>query len=143
MLSAFSEAGVEYLLVGAYALAAHGYVRATGDLDLWVRPEADNAARVLDALGRFGAPTSGLAAEDFREPEVVLQIGVPPRRIDVLTSIDGVTFDEAWPKRREVEVEGLRVPVIGRDHLIQNKAATGRPRDLSDIEGLRAASDEE
>lgn len=138
MLRAFSEAGVDYLLVGAYALATHGYVRATGDIDLWVRPDAVNAARVLDALGRFGAPTAALRPGDFERPDVVLQIGVAPRRIDVLTSIDGVEFGDAWDARREVEVDGLQVPVIGREHLIRNKEATGRPRDRSDVDALRS-----
>lgn len=137
MLSAFAEAGVEYLLVGAYAMASHGYVRATGDMDLWVRPEPLNARRVLDALHRFGAPTADLSERDFEHPDVVLQIGVPPRRIDVLTSIDGVEFGEAWADRREVEVEGLFVPVISKGHLIRNKEATGRPRDQADVAGLR------
>ncbi|MFN3597079.1 MAG: hypothetical protein ACK41D_07390 [Rubricoccaceae bacterium] len=138
MLSAFTEEGVEYLLVGAYALATHGYVRATGDMDLWVRPEPGNARRVLQALRRFGAPTAGLSERDFEAPDVVLQVGVPPRRIDVLTGVDGVTFEEAWPERVEVEVApGLRVPVIGRAELIRNKEATGRPRDRADVEALR------
>ena len=142
MLSAFSEARVDYLLVGAYAMATHGYVRATGDIDLWVRPDADNAARVLDALTRFGAPTAGLTAADFEAPAVVFQIGVPPRRIDVLTTIDGVGFEDAWASRREVVVDGLTVPVIGRDLLIRNKLATGRARDARDAEALRDADDD-
>lgn len=141
MLSAFDEAAVEFLLVGAYAMAAHGYVRATGDMGLWVRPEPANARRVLDALRCFGAPTSGLSERDFEQPDVVLQLGVPPRRIDVLTGIDGVAFEEAWAARREVEVEGLRVPVIGKEHLIRNKEATGRPRDRSDVAALRGTDE--
>lgn len=141
MLHAFSEAGVDYMLVGAYALASHGYVRATGDMEQWVRPERHNAARVLDVLRLFGAPTSDLNVTDFESPDVVLQIGVPPRRIDVITSIDGVDFDEAWPRRQEVDVEGIPVPVIGREDLIRNKEASGRPRDMSDLEGLRNANE--
>ena len=141
MLSAFAAERVEYLVVGAYAMASHGYVRATGDLDLWVRPERDNAARVLRALSAFGAPTAGLSEVDFEDADAVLQIGVAPRRIDVLTSIDGVTFGEAWEARREVEIDGVHVPVIGRVHLIRNKEATGRPKDRLDVERLRDAAD--
>ncbi len=139
MLSTFGDEQVEYLVVGAYALAAHGRPRATGDLDLWVRPTAANAARVWRALARFGAPLEGLSQSDFAA-EGTVEIGVAPRRVDVLTSIDGVSFDEAWPARLQVEVEGLRLPVIGREHLIRNKRASGRPQDLADaawLEGSR------
>ncbi len=132
MLSAFSEERVEYLLVGAYALAVHGQVRATGDIDLWVKVSRENAERVIAALARFGAPLHEVEARDFETPGVVFQIGVAPRRIDILTSIDVVDFDAAWPEREEVEVAGLKVPVIGRRHLLQNKRATGRPKDLAD-----------
>jgi hypothetical protein len=136
MLSALCAEGAEFLLVGAFALAAHGLPRATGDIDVWVRPSEANAARVWRALGRFGAPTPGLTLADLATPDVVFQIGVAPRRIDILTSIDGVTFDEAWPQRLVVDVEGLAIPVIGRTHLIQNKRAAGRPQDLADLTWL-------
>ena len=111
ILSAFSKEGVEYLLVGAYALAAHGQVRATGDIDLWVKPNGANAARVVAALSLFGAPLHEVEARDFEGPDTLFQIGVAPQRIDVLTSIDAVDFDEAWPDRVEVQVAGLTVPV--------------------------------
>ena len=140
MLSAFCDAGVEFVVVGAYALAAHGYVRATGDLDLWVGATPENAARVLLALQRFGAPTQGLTVADLATPDVVVQIGVAPRRIDVLTGIDGVDFGEAWTVRMTVDVDGLRVPVLCREHLVQNKRATGRPRDLADLDALGDAT---
>jgi len=136
MLSTFGDEQVEYLVVGAYALAAHGRPRATGDLDLWVRPTAANAARVWRALARFGAPLEGLSQGDLAAEGNVVQIGVAPRRVDVLTSIDGVSFEEAWPARLQVEVEGLRLPVIGREHLIRNKRASGRPQDLADAAWL-------
>ena len=136
MLSALSEENVEFLLVGAFALAAHGLPRATGDIDIWIRPSDANAARVWRALGRFGAPTFDLTLADLAAPDVVFQIGVAPRRIDVLTSIDGVTFDQAWPQRLTVEMEGLAIPVIGRAHLIENKRAAGRPKDLADLTWL-------
>lgn len=129
--------------MGAYALAAHGFVRATGDIDLWVRPAPQNAERVLRALRRFGAPPSDVSEQDLVEPDIVFQIGVAPRRIDILTTIDGVTFGEAWAARDVVEVEGIGVPVISRAHLAKNKEATGRPQDLGDAAWLRGASDEE
>lgn len=139
ILSAFAEEGVRYLLVGAFAMAAHDRPRTTGDIDLWVEPTPENSSRVFAALERFGAPTGEIAPEDLRVPDVVFQIGVAPRRIDILTSIDGVAFDEAWPERFPVDVAGLAIPVIGRAHLIRNKRATGRQKDLADAEALEAA----
>jgi hypothetical protein len=138
MLSALSDAGAEYLLVGALALAAHGHPRSTGDIDLWVRPSRDNAARVLAALEAFGAPLPDDVASDLATPDRVVQIGVAPQRIDILTSIDGVDFEEAWSARNDMVVDGIRVPVISRRHLIANKKASGRPRDLADAEELEA-----
>ncbi len=136
ILSAFENAGVEYLLVGAYALAAHGQPRATGDIDLWVRPTSENAERLMLALKEFGAPLSQVDKEDFQTPDVVFQIGVSPRRIDILTSIKGVEFESAWADRLEVELEGAVIPVISREHFIQNKRALGRTQDLADVERL-------
>ena len=133
MLSALSEAGVEFLVVGAHALAAHGTPRATGDLDVWIRASPDNAARVLTALGRFGAPLFDLRLDDLSRPDTVFQIGVPPCRIDILTGITGVAFADAWPRRIEVAIGPLTVPVLGREDFIANKKATGRPKDLSDL----------
>ena len=141
MLSALSEAAAEYLVVGAYALAAHGLPRATGDLDLWIRPTKENAHRVWDALVSFGAPTSKLTVDDFATPDVVYQIGVAPRRIDILTSVSGVAFDLAWQQRISVELDGLTVPVIGRDDLLANKRASGRPKDLVDADTLDPPDD--
>lgn len=137
MLSAFADAEVEYLVVGAYAMAAHGHPRATGDIDLWVRPASENAERVCRALSAFGAPQASVHQSDFEEPDTVFQIGVSPRRIDILTTIEGVSFDRAWPERLEIELEGIRVPVIGRTHLIENKQALGRAQDKADVERLR------
>ena len=136
MLSALCEEGAEFLLVGAYALAAHGLPRATGDMDIWIRRSEENAARVWRALQRFGAPLAGLTRDDLKTPDIVFQIGVAPRRIDILTSIDGVQFDEAWPNREAIVVEGLTIGVIGRSHLIRNKKAVGRPQDLADVAWL-------
>jgi hypothetical protein len=142
MLSALHDAGVEYLVVGAHALAAHGRPRATGDLDLWIRPDRDNAARVYRALQRFGAPLDQLHADELATPDLVFQIGLPPARIDILTSLSGVTFDEAWANRTTVVVAGLSLPVIGRSQFIQNKRAVGRPRDLADLADLGVEPDD-
>ena len=111
MLSALSAAGVDFLIVGAHALAAHGVPRATGDLDIWVRPTPDNAARTLQALTAFGAPLTDLSAEDLTRPDTVFQMGVPPARIDILSGITGVSFEEAWARRVVVPLSGLDVPV--------------------------------
>ena len=133
MLSALCAAGVEFLVVGAHALAAHGAPRATGDLDIWVRPTQENADRVLDALRVFGAPLFDLTHDDLVRPDTVFQIGLPPSRIDLLSGISGVAFDDAWPTRIEISIGALKVPVIGRDEFIANKKASGRPKDLSDL----------
>ncbi|MBP9199354.1 MAG: hypothetical protein KBF47_05055 [Gemmatimonadales bacterium] len=136
MLAELHAAGADYLVVGAHALAAHGRPRATGDLDLWVRPTPDNARRVYAALQRFGAPLDHLTVGDLVTPDVVYQIGVPPARIDFLTSISGVSFEQGWSSRLTATVGGLAVPVLGRDCLIQNKRAAGRPKDLADLAEL-------
>jgi hypothetical protein len=136
ILSEFASSGVEYLLVGAYALAAHGLPRATGDIDLWVRRSEENARRIMEALKQFGAPLTGLTEADFIAAGQVVQIGISPRRIDILTAIDGVEFDEAWPERIEAAVDGLTVPVLGREHLLRNKRSTGRAKDLADARRL-------
>ena len=137
MLSALSAANAEYLVVGAYALAAHGLPRATGDLDIWVRPTPENAERVLRALRVFGAPLLDLRLDDLLRPDTVFQIGVAPDRIDLLTGLTGLTFPEAWSSRLTATVEGLPLPVIGREELLRNKEATGRPQDLADAAWLR------
>lgn len=136
MLSALYGTGADYLVVGAHALAAHGRPRATGDLDLWVRPTPQNADRVYRALQQFGAPLRDLTTTDLVTPDLVFQIGVPPVRIDILTSISGVDFEECWRNRISVPIAGLQVPVIGRAEFIRNKRASGRPRDLADVAEL-------
>ncbi|MDO8794422.1 MAG: hypothetical protein Q7J25_07370 [Vicinamibacterales bacterium] len=136
MLSALCEAGAEFLIVGAHALAVHGVPRATGDLDIWINPTPDNAQRVLAALRVFGAPLTGVTAEDLVTPDTVFQIGVVPCRIDVLTGISGVRFGDAWTRRTVVNIEGVPVPVLGREDFTANKRASGRPKDLLDIELL-------
>lgn len=136
LLATFNAHAVEYLVVGAHALAAHGHVRATKDLDVWVRPSIQNAPRVLQALASFGAPLQDLSEADFASPGLIFQIGVPPVRIDILTSIDGVDFANAWADKIEANLSGLRVPVLSRHHLIVNKKASGRLQDLADVERL-------
>ncbi len=136
MLGALCDQRAEFLLVGAYAMAAHGVVRATGDIDIWVRPTPENAERVWAALEAFGAPTFDLGKGDLRTPGIVFQMGLPPRRIDLLTSISGVEFAEAWPGRLEMTIAGRTIPVLGRTDLIKNKRCTGRSKDLGDVEQL-------
>ena len=137
MLSALSAAGAEYLIVGAHALAAHGRPRATGDLGIWVRPTEENAHKVWAALARFGAPLTALKREDLSTPGMVFQIGVEPVRIDILTAIDGVEFDDAWPRRLVLDIDSQTVHLLGRDDLIRNKRAAGRPQDLADLAALQ------
>lgn len=136
MLSELSAAGAEFLVVGAHALAAHGLPRATGDLDIWVRADEKNAPRVLEALRRFGAPLFDLSLEDLSKPGTVFQIGTAPARIDILTGLSGLSFEEAWPRRMAVTIGETSVAVIGREDLIHNKRATGRPQDLVDADRL-------
>lgn len=136
LLRAFADHDVRFMLVGAYALGVHGRPRATGDLDVWIDPTPSNAARVMRALAAFGAPLSGVSEEDFARPGIVFQMGLPPVRIDVLTELTGLTFDEAWPDRLRAPFGPVEVDVIGRAAFIANKRATGRPKDLGDIHSL-------
>jgi hypothetical protein len=137
-LAALLEAGARFLVVGAHAMAVHGVPRATGDLDVWIATDEANLRQVWDALLRFGAPVAamGIARQDLARPEVVVQLGVPPRRIDVLTSITAVAFEDAWAGRAIHHVAGLTVPFLGRAALLQNKRATGRTKDKADLEAL-------
>ena len=141
MLRALSEEGVSYLLVGAYALAVHGYPRATMDIDLWVMPSAANAEAVLRALRRFGAPLGGLSVEDLQQDGTVFQIGVAPRRIDILTTATGLRFENAYARSVPVGIDGTDVRVLSVPDLIANKRATGRHKDLADVEALEAMHD--
>jgi hypothetical protein len=136
LLRAFSGADVRFLVVGAYALALHGRPRATGDLDVWVEASPENAPRVLRALAAFGAPLADIARADFERPGVTYQIGVPPGRIDILTELTGITFAEAWPDRIRRPFGDIDVDFIGRAAFIRNKRATGRAKDLGDLEGM-------
>jgi hypothetical protein len=136
LLRAFAAADVRFLIVGAYALAVHGRPRATGDLDVWIDPTPENASRVMRALAVFGAPLTEITEADFARPGAVYQIGVPPGRIDILTELTSVAFAEAWRDRIRRPFGELDVDFIDRDSFLRNKRATGRLKDLSDIEGM-------
>jgi len=137
ILSLFIEEKVEFMLIGAYALAAHGVPRATGDIDLFIKPDRFNSEKVYKALVRFGAPLSDVSPDDFQDENIILQIGVVPRRIDILTSIDGLTFEEASENVLLSDVEGLIIPVISAECFIKNKEAAGRDKDLLDVKILK------
>lgn len=138
MLAELAAAGVEHLVVGGHAVAAHGVVRATLDINIFVRPSDENAKRVVAALRAWGAPLEnhGVSTADFEKAGTVYQLGLPPRRIDILTAIDGVSFDEASQDMIAVTSGSLEFPVIGRQALIANKRASGRHKDLGDVEAL-------
>src|SRR4051812_14615037 len=137
MLSALNDWGAEYLVVGAHAMTAYATTaRATGDFDIWIRATKENAELVWAALEQFGAPRRKLTIDDLCTPDNLYQIGVAPNRIDLLTSITGVEFDEAWHHRNQMQFAGISVSVIGREELLKNKRATGRPKDLADVAWL-------
>jgi hypothetical protein len=124
---------VEYLIVGGHAVAFHGYPRLTIDLDFFVRPDRENARRLLAVLDAFGFGQVGLDEDAFTNPDKIVQLGLPPNRIDLLTGISGVSFEEAWPRRVAGLLDGLPVAFLGREELIKNKRASGRPKDLADV----------
>lgn len=132
---------VRFLIVGGYALAAHGHPRFTKDLDVWLWLDPENAGRIVAALDDFGFGSLGLGPDDFAEPGTVVQLGHAPKRIDLLTSIDGVDFDECWATRREIDIEGTAVPFIDVEHLVANKRASGRPQDVADVAMLVRAAE--
>jgi hypothetical protein len=136
LLRAFTEADVRFMIVGAYALAVHGRPRATGALDVWIDATPENAPRVMQALEAFGAPVVEITQADFARPVVVYQIGVPPGRIDILTELTGLTFEQAWRDRIRRPFGELEVDFIDRASFLRNNRATGRLKDLSDIDGM-------
>jgi hypothetical protein len=136
ILRALSGEKVKFILVGAYAIAVHGYPRTTMDIDFWVMPDPENADALLRALEQFGAPLQDLLKSDLQEEGVVFQIGVAPRRIDILTAIDGLTFEDAFARSELLEIEGIPIHVLSIPDLITNKRATGRTKDLADAEML-------
>jgi hypothetical protein len=127
---------VQFLIIGGYALAAHGLPRATGDLDAWVWANDANATKIITALNAFGFANVGISVSDFLREDSVVQLGYPPYRIDILTSIDGLEFTEAWASRVMVRINNMDVPFISRDDLITNKTAVGRPQDIADVQRL-------
>jgi hypothetical protein len=140
LLRLFEDSETRYLVVGGYAVMAYTEPRFTKDLDVWVEPTIENAKKVFAALSRFGAPLAGCTINDFASPDMVFQIGVAPVRIDILTGISGVEFEDAWAARERHPFQGNSVWFIGRAHLIRNKQASGRPRDLIDAEDLQLAT---
>ncbi len=139
LLALFNAHHVEYVLVGGYALAFHGAPRFTGDLDIFVNPATANAQRILTALEAFGFASVGLTPSDFEHPDHVVQLGVPPVRIDLITSITGVSWHEAWAGRVTGRYGDMPVHYIGREQFVANKRATGRTKDVADLEVLGEA----
>ena len=138
MLHALAGEKAKFLLVGAYAMAVHGYPRATVDMDIWVMPSPENADAVVRAIERFGAPLHDLTKADLLKDDTVFQIGVAPRRIDIITGASGLRFDEVFPRSLDVNIEGLPIRVLALDDLIRNKRATGRTKDIADAEALES-----
>jgi len=136
MLQSLIDENVRFLLVGAYALAAHGYPRATMDIDIWVMPSPDNADAVLRALKKFGAPLHGLTSGDLQKSDTIFQIGVAPRRIDIITGASGLDFESAFANSIQIEIEGIKFNILSLDDLICNKKASGRTKDIADVEAL-------
>jgi hypothetical protein len=143
ILHALSEEKVRFILVGAYALAAHGYPRATMDIDIWVMPSPENAEAVLRALSRFGAPLHNLTREDLLKDGTIFQIGVAPRRIDIITTASGLQFEPTYRNSISINIEGIEVRIPSIEDLILNKRSTGRTRDLADAEALEALKNPE
>jgi len=131
-----NENNVKYLVVGGYAVALHGYPRYTKDLDVWVELSLDNAGRILKALEKFGFGSLDLKADDFLETDQIVQLGYPPNRIDILTTLKDLTFEDCYKSRVEIEIQGVHINFIDIDSLKKNKRATGRLQDLADVENL-------
>jgi len=137
MLQILLNNEVKFLIVGAYAMGAQGYPRATGDFDIWVEPSAENSKNVYNALTEFGAPLEQINRETFIEKGIIFQIGIIPRRIDILTFIDGVEFDAAYKEKENIEIEGIAIPFLSKKNLIKNKEATGSEKDKLDANYLK------
>ncbi len=137
ILQILLESEVKFLIVGAYALGVHGYPRATGDIDIWVEASSRNSKKIYSALLKFGSPMDDITEKTFEENEIVFQIGVAPRRIDIITHIDGINFIDAYRRKKLVEIDDLRIPFISKADLIKNKESTGREKDLLDARYLR------
>lgn len=135
-LELLNKHDVDYMVVGGFALAFHGAPRYTGDIDIWIRSDRGNADLLIQALHEFGFALPKLTAEDFCEPDQIVQLGLPPVRIDLLTSISGVTWSEAYPRIERESFQGILIPFIGKTAYLKNKQASGRPKDLADIDAL-------
>ena len=142
ILAALIAQDARFLVVGAHSMAVHGYPRATVDLDIWIEASVENARRVWRALAQFGAPLEDLNVResDLTRPDVVVQFGLPPSRIDILTGVSGLSFEAAWPNRVEEVLEGVRVPILGFNDFVTNKRASGRDRDRADLKGLQGTN---
>jgi Nucleotidyl transferase of unknown function (DUF2204) len=140
LLSILNGCDVKYLIVGGYAVMLYSEPRFTKDLDVWIEASPDNASRVYGALAAFGAPLASVSAGEFAAPDLIYQLGVPPVRIDILTSITGVAFADAWPRRKDADFDGVPAHFIAIEDLLTNKRATGRTSDLLDCERLEEAS---
>ncbi len=136
-ISLLNKHRVQYMIVGGYALAFHGKPRYTGDIDIWIGISEQNASRLLKVIKDFGLASLGFVKEDFLKEGFISQIGRPPLRIDILNSIDGVDFDDAYNSVQIIELEELNVPYIGLGDFIKNKQATGRKKDLLDIKEIK------
>ncbi|OQA03663.1 MAG: hypothetical protein BWY69_00301 [Planctomycetes bacterium ADurb.Bin401] len=139
ILQHFIENEVKFLVVGAYALGAYGFPRATGDIDLWVLADKENSKKIYRCLANFGAPMENINEQTFNDKDVIFQIGIAPRRIDIITKISGVDFESAYTRKKEIELDNLKIPFISKQDLIANKTATGRAKDSIDIKNLLSA----
>jgi len=141
ILLALSAEKAKFLVVGAYAMAFHGYPRTTMDIDIWVEPSSENAEAVMRALARFGAPVFDLTIDDLKREGTVFLIGVEPQRIDIMTGISGVVFNEAYVQAITRTIDGIDLRIISLDHLTRNKLASARKKDLADVEALEKLKD--
>ena len=135
-IKSLNDNGVQYLVIGGYAVAVHGHPRYTKDLDIWIQISPENARRLLKAIHEFGFESLGLTENDFMTPDQVIQLGFPPNRIDLIVQADGIEFDACYPSRMEIDIEGVRVNFIDLENLKRNKKASGRYQDLADLENL-------
>jgi hypothetical protein len=138
LIQRLNESGADYMLVGAFAVAYYGSPRYTGDIDFWIRPTAENIQRVVAVLNDFGFKFLDLQIDDFMPPQLGVHLGHPPGRVDIMSMVSGVDFDEAWPHRITATIDGITLPMIGRKELIKNKRASGRPKDDLDAMNLEA-----
>ena len=143
LLKLMGEFQVRFLVIGGYAVIRYTEPRYTKDLDLWIEPTSENADRCFRALAAFGAPLVGLGPLDFTQQGYVYQMGIPPTRVDILMSLSGLPFPEAYARRVEIEFDGLRIPILSKEDLITSKLAAGRPQDLMDVESLRQSPPDE